>query len=43
MDFEGIMLSKNKSDREKQIPRDFTYMQNPKSQIDRYKEQIGGC
>ena len=32
MDLEGIMVSEIKSDRERQIPYDLTYMQNLKQQ-----------
>ena len=42
----GHYAKENESEREKQIPHDFTYMQNPKNkiyQIHRYEEQIGGC
>ena len=52
MDLEGIMLSEIKSDRETQIPSNFTYMWNRKNkrnehtkqkQTHRYREQTEGC
>ena len=52
MDLEGIMLSEIKSDRETQIPSNFTYMWNRKNkrnehtkqkQTHRCREQTDGC
>ena len=52
MELEIIILSEVKSDRERQILYDFTYMWNLKNktnekikqkQIHRYREQMGGC
>ena len=42
MDLEGIMLSENKSDRERQILYDLTYMWNLQGKKVAYREQIGG-
>ena len=38
MDLEGIVLSEVKSDRGRQMPKDFTYMWNLKTQINEQAE-----